>query len=243
MKQDRKTKTVNQEKTADKKQPSAASSGKKVVVKKKSIRKTRGVKVVKKKTGARYAKARKLVDSQELYTAKEAVSLLRKTASANFGETAEAHLTIKQESFSVQVDFPYDQGKKRVIAIADDESVMAKIKSGQIDFDVLLASPKMMPKLVSYARILGPKGLMPNPKEGTVTADPEKKAKELAKAGVKIKTEKKAPLIHTVFGRASQKQSELEANLEALIKAVDRQNIKKLVIASTMGPGIVVNLD
>ncbi len=130
-----------------------------------------------------------------------------------------------------------------MIAIADDEAVMAKIKSGQIDFDVLLASPKMMPKLVSYARILGPKGLMPNPKEGTVTADPEKKAKELVKAGVKIKTEKKAPLIHTVFGRASQKQSELEANLEALIRAVGRHNIKKLVIASTMGPGIIVNLD
>lgn len=242
MKQDKKTKTVSQEKTADKKQPSV-SSEKKVVVEKKSTRKARGEKLVSKKTGARYAKARKLVDPQKFYTVKEAVSLLRKTASANFEETAEAHLTVKQESLSVQVDFPYDQGKKRVIAIADDEAVMAKIKSGQIDFDVLLASPKMMPKLVSYARILGPKGLMPNPKEGTVTADPEKKAKELVKAGVKIKTEKKAPLIHTVFGRASQKQSELEANLETLIRAVGRQNIKKLVIASTMGPGIIVNLD
>jgi len=241
MAQIKKTKT-NNPKTVNEKAPSVSNS-KEAAVKKNKPKNLKKPGTANRKRGIKYLKARKLVDPLGLYSAKEAVSLLKKTAIAGFDETAEAHLILKQESFSVQVDFPYDQGRKRVIAIADDELVMAKIKSGKIDFDVLLASPKMMPKLIPYARFLGPKGLMPNPKEGTVTADPEKKAKKLTKTGVKIRTEKKTPLVHTVFGRASQKETELEANLEALIKAVGRQNIRKLIITSTMGPGIIVNLD
>ncbi|KUK84213.1 MAG: 50S ribosomal protein L1 [Microgenomates bacterium 39_6] len=194
------------------------------------------------KKSPRYLKAKKIVNEKKEYSLKEAISLLKKTAWANFDEAAEAHLLIKKEQFSTRVKFPYDCGKERVIAIADDRKTMAKIESGEIDFDVLLSSPKVMPKLVAYARILGPRGLMPNPKEGTVTDDPQKKAKEIADLGVKIKTEKKAPLIHTVFGRASQKKGELEANLEELIRAIGRQNIKNLVISTTMGPGIKVDI-
>jgi large subunit ribosomal protein L1 len=205
---------------------------------------------IKKKTKARnsqkspqYLKAKKAVNEQKKYSLKEAISLLKKTAWANFDESAEAHLLLKQEKFSTRVKFPYDRGKKRIIAIADDKKTMAKIESGETDFDVLLASPKVMPKLVAHARILGPRGLMPNPKEGTVTPDPKKKAKEIADLGGKMKTEKKAPLIHTVFGRLSQKKGELEANLKEIIKAVGRQNIKNLVISTTMGPGITVKVD
>ncbi|MDD3679327.1 MAG: hypothetical protein PHX72_00490 [Candidatus Shapirobacteria bacterium] len=217
--------------------------------KKKSTKKTKknedkkgksASKVKRTSLGAKYLKVKKLVDKNKVYPVKEAVSLLAKTAWAGFDEMAEAHLVIKQENFSTRVNFPYFKGKKKLIAIADDKETMTKIESGRIDFDVLLASPKMMPKLIPYARVLGPRGLMPNPKEGTVTLDPAKKAKELASSGVKIRTEKKFPLIHTVFGRTSQKSTELKDNLEALIKAVGRHNIKKLVISSTMGPGIRV---
>ncbi|MGI6278659.1 MAG: hypothetical protein ACOYJ8_02560 [Patescibacteria group bacterium] len=210
--------------------------------KKKPAKKKKKAEAKNSKKSPQYLKAKKIVNEQKKYSLKEAISLLKKTAWANFDETAEAHLLLKQEKFSTRVKFPYDRGKKRIIAIADDQKTMAKIESGEIDFDVLLSSPKVMPKLVAHARLLGPRGLMPNPKEGTVTADPKKKAKEIAGLGVKIKTEKKAPLIHTVFGRSSQKKGELEANLEEIIKAVGRQNIKNLVISTTMGPGIKVDI-
>lgn len=242
MTKDQKIKTEDQRKAAGKKEL-AAGDNQRVATGKESALKAKKSLSRDKKKGVRYLRVKKLVDPHRSYSIKEAISLLKKTASASFEETAEAHLVLKQDNFSAQVNFPHDRGKKRVIAIADDEKVMAQIKSGKIDFDVLLASPKTMSKLVPYARILGPRGLMPNPKEGTVTADPEKKAQELAGAGVRIRTEKKAPLVHTVFGRTGQKETELEANLEALLKSVGRQNIRKLVIASTMGPGIAVGLD
>ncbi len=193
-------------------------------------------------SGSKYLKARKLIDQSKVYLPKEAVSLLVKTAWANFNEAAEAHLVIKQKGFSAQVNFPYDQGKKKVIAVADDEKTMAKIKSGNIDFDVLLATPKAMTKLVPYARILGPRGLMPNPKEGTITDNPTKRAKELEEAGIKVKTEKNFPLMHVVFGRLNQKEAELEENLKFLVRTISSQNIEKLVITSTMGPGINVKV-
>jgi large subunit ribosomal protein L1 len=192
--------------------------------------------------GRRYLKAKKLVNKNKTCSPKEAVSLLVKTAWASFNESAEAHLVIKQKSFLGRVNFPYGQGKKKIIAIADEEETMAKIKSGNVDFDILLATPKVMTQLIPYARFLGPRGLMPNLKEGTITDDPAKKAKELEKAGTKIKTEKNYPLLHIVFGRLDQKEAELEKNLQALIKTVGPQNITKLVVTSTMGPGINVGV-
>jgi len=192
--------------------------------------------------GRKYLEARKLVDKGKVYSSGEAVSLLIKTAWADFNESAEAHLVIKQKSFLGQVNFPYGQGKKKVIAIADEEETMAKIKKGNIDFDILLATPKMMAQLIPYARFLGPRGLMPNLKEGTITDDPVKRAGELEKAGTKIKTEKNFPLLHVVFGRLDQKEAELEKNLQTLIGAVGSWNITKLVITSTMGPGINVKV-
>jgi large subunit ribosomal protein L1 len=190
-----------------------------------------------------YLKVKKLIDQNKIYPLSEAISLLIKTSRAKFPESAEAHLVIKQDNLSLKVNFPFDQGKKRVVAIADDKETMDKIEMGNIDFYVLLASPKVMPKLVSYARILGPKGLMPNPKEGTITDKPYEKAKILVNSGTTIKTERKTPLIHVVFGRVNQKETELAENLNTLIKAVGQQNIRRLVISSTMGPGINVSVN
>lgn len=200
-------------------------------------------KVLKKsKKGANYLKALKQIEKKKIYSPEEAMSLLKKIAWANFNEAVEAHLVVKREGISVKVNFPHDQGKRKTIAIADNKETMAKIETGKIDFDILLASPKMMPKLIPYARFLGPRGLMPNPKEGTVSADPAKKAKELLAAGVIIKTEKKTPLIHVVFGRISQESVQLKANLEAVVKAVGKQNIKSLAVSTTMSPGIKVEI-
>lgn len=126
----------------------------------------------------------------------------------------------------------------KIINISDLEN---EIKQG-LNYSTIIATPEMMPGLVKYAKILGPKGLMPNPKAGTIVKDPEKTIKTFQKASVAFKTEANAPLIHTVFGKTSQKEEELLANFQALINAIGPKTIKKVVICSTMGPGIKVEL-
>ena len=99
-----------------------------------------------------------------------------------------------------------------------------------------------MPKLLPFARVLGPKGLMPNPKNGTLTDDPEASVKRLSVAKTIIKTEKKAPIVHIVVGKVSQPVEELVANIEELIKVVKTNKIKKLALCATMGPCVKVEV-
>jgi large subunit ribosomal protein L1 len=99
-----------------------------------------------------------------------------------------------------------------------------------------------MKKLNKFAKILGPKGLMPNPKNGTLTDDPKKRKKELESGKTQVKTESKAPLMHVVIGKTSSDSKKLSENLNALVTAVDPKRIKKLTLASTMSPGIKVEL-
>jgi len=140
-----------------------------------------------------------------------------------------------------EVELPHFQVKTKKVEIAS-EGTLKKLEAGKIDFDILLSSPVMMPQLTKYAKLLGPKGLMPNPKNGTITDNPEKLAKEFEKPKFSYKSEANAPLIHTIFGKVSQPEKELEANLSTLIKAIGSQNIKKAVIKSTMGPAIKISL-
>ena len=196
----------------------------------------------KKIKGKKYKEVEKLIKNKE-YSVDEALSLLKKVSLTSFEGTAEVHLTVKSIRPSWSVDFPYDRGKKKIIVIADDKKTLAKIKEGKIDFDVLLASPKIMPKLASYGRVLGPKGLMPNSKNGTLVSDPKKAAEKMRKgAAVIIYSEKKTPLVHTFFGKVNQKKKELEGNLLALMATVGQHNIKKLTICATMSPAIRVKL-
>jgi len=140
-----------------------------------------------------------------------------------------------------ELKLPYFKGKAKKVVIADDQ-VIEQIKAGKIDFDVLLASPKMMPKIVPFARILGPKGLMPNPKNGTLVKDPEKAVKRFQNQGIKVKTERKAPVVHLVLGKLDQPDKELVANVETLIKLLGPGQIKKMVLKATMGPGVKVKI-
>ena len=119
---------------------------------------------------------------------------------------------------------------------------MAQIKQNQFDFDILLAKPEQMKDLAKFARYLGPKGLMPNPKNGTVTPNPEARQKELEGGQVTIKTERKAPLIHAVVGKASLTETELEANIQALLTAF-KGRVLKCTLCATMGPGIKVAVE
>lgn len=189
----------------------------------------------------RYQKVAKLIDKQKTYSIKEAISLLRKISLSRFNGTVEAHINVKEKGLSGQLSLPHGTGKKIKVAIADVK-VLTQIEKGKIDFDVLLATPEMMPKLAKFGRILGPRGLMPNPKIGTVTDNIKKKAKELAGGKISFKTEKDAPLIHLIFGKMDFKDSQLIENFRTLINAVAPTNIKKVVIKATMSPGIKVQV-
>ncbi len=122
--------------------------------------------------------------------------------------------------------------------IADDK-IIAEVEAGKINFDVLVAHPQMMPKLAKVARILGPRGLMPNPKTGTVSPDPEKRAKELSSGQVNIKTEPGNPIIHMPVGKVSFADSDITENVQAVIDALSGK-ISKVSLSSTMGPGVKV---
>jgi len=191
----------------------------------------------------KYVSARAHVDRTKTYALNDAVALAIKTHYAKFPGVLEVNLVLRgTEGVNVDVAFPHSTGKSVVVAIASDE-LLTQIEKGVINFTKLVAHPSMMPKLAKLARILGPKGLMPNPKDGTVSADPEKRKKELEGGAVTVKSEKKAPLVHVVIGKLAQGEKELAANLRALLKAYQPGKVVKCTISSTMGPGIKVRLE
>ena len=126
--------------------------------------------------------------------------------------------------------------------IAMENQWYSALEKGKIDFNILLATPQMMTKLAKYAKILGPKGLMPNPKSGTITDNPQDLAEKMA-GKVQFRAEAQQPLIHQIIGKVDDSQKNLEENFQTLIQAVGPKNIQKAVITSTMGPGIKVSVE
>lgn len=186
----------------------------------------------------KYVAARSQVDKTKKYDAFTAVELLKRLSYSKFDGTVELHGVVREVGTSVTMSFPHTTGKSRVVAIADDK-LLAEIEAGDINFDILVASPDMMPKLTKFARILGPKGLMPNPKMGTLTPNPEKVKEQLEAGSVTIKTEKKAPLIHVTIGKVSHDTKNLVKNIEALVKKF-KGKLVRLSISASMSPGIKV---
>jgi large subunit ribosomal protein L1 len=191
--------------------------------------------------GKNYLQAKKKINPDKFYALAEAVKLVKETSLSKFVGNLEAHLVVNETGEIAEVSLPYFKAKQKKVVVANDK-VVEKIKAGKIDFDVLLASPKMMPKLVPFARVLGPKGLMPNPKNGTLVNNPEEAAKKFSGGAMRVKTEKKAPVVHLNLGKLDQPDEELVANLEALIKAIGKAKIKKMTVCATMGPGVKVKI-
>lgn len=191
--------------------------------------------------GKKYQEAKKLIEKGKAYTIAEAIKLAKKSSYSKFGGTLEVHFNVIKKGLIGEVQLPYLKGKEKKVAIANEETI-AKIKDGKIDFDLLLASPADMAKIVPFAKILGPKGLMPNPKNGTLVPDPEKARANFDKPTFEYKTEPDFPLIHTIIGKLAQTDEELIANFNALIKAIGILNIQKAVLKASMGPGIKVDL-
>ncbi|MCX8009119.1 MAG: hypothetical protein N3A54_05490 [Patescibacteria group bacterium] len=159
----------------------------------------------------------------------------------------EAHINLSLQALGGKPDYrgsvvlPHGTGKSIRVAIADD-NVINELEQGLIEFDILVAHPSMMPKLAKFARMLGPKGLMPNPKNGTVHPEPEKRAQELSKGEVYFKTEPNNPIVHLRIGKVSFDDEKLVENIQALIKAIGKQKIVKATLSATMGPGIKLDL-
>lgn len=190
--------------------------------------------------GKKYVEARAKIDKSKLYSVKEAIGLVKETSVSKFDGSVELHLVVKKEGLSVGVELPYSSGKTKRVEVADDATIK-KLQTGKIDFDVLLATADMMPKLVSFAKILGPRGLMPNPKTGTLLKS-VKDAEKFNAQKLTVKTEKAAPVIHALVGKASMKEGELAANTEAVLDAVNKKQILKAYLTSTMGPSVKIDI-
>lgn len=191
--------------------------------------------------GGRYLKAKTTIDSSKKYPIVQAVSLVKKTSICRFNGSVEAHFNVIKTGLKGEVKFPTSPNKAQKIRIAD-ETLIKELEAGKIDFDLLVATPEIMPKLLKFAKLLGPKGLMPNPKTGTIGADPEKIITQMA-GKTQFKTEPKAPIIHLVIGKMDWKEEDLCANYQALVQAVGVKNILKAVLCSTMGPAIKVDFN
>jgi len=188
----------------------------------------------------RYLEAKKLLDQNKFYSLSESIKLLKKISISRFNGNVDVHLNVKEIGLKGEVEFPHPTGKAQIIRIAD-EQLIKELEEGKINFTLLIATPKMMSKLAKFAKILGPRGLMPNPKAGTISEKPEEVAKNLTQK-TQFRTEPKAPLIHLSLGKIDDEEKNLEENFKALIKAVGKRNIKKAILAPTMGPGIKVDL-
>jgi large subunit ribosomal protein L1 len=191
--------------------------------------------------GKKYQEVKRKFSNTNTYKLEEAIKLVKEISYSKFDGTMELHLTVKKQGLNVQVALPHSTGKQKKIEVAT-EKTLEDLKNGKINFDILLATPEMMPKLATFARMLGPKGLMPNPKNGTVIKN-EKEAEKFNANNITIKTEREQPLIHTSFGKVSQKNEELVTNAESIISALGgSKQITKAFMKSTMSPSIKLNI-
>ncbi len=188
---------------------------------------------------ARYLSMKKKIKTESMTFTKAIetiVSLSRRPG------TLEAHINVIETGLRGEVKLPFSTGKTIKVEIFSDQTITA-LNDNRMDFDILLASPADMPKLARFAKILGPKGLMPNPKNGTVTTDPEKRSKELmAGSSLSYKTEPKAPIIHLGLGKTSQKVEELSANLTATLKDIGATKLISVFLTGSQTPSIKLDL-
>lgn len=207
------------------------------------IKKTKKSKFIEKKIKSkRYTANTRLVSKKTSYPIDKALEVLKKFQNAKFDETVELHVNLKENGVSGQVTLPHGTGKKLRIKIADDDLIV-EIEKGKIDFDVLVSTPDMMPKLAKVARILGPRGLMPNPKNGTVTDNVDEAIKNLSSGQINFKAEsKEAPVIHLSIGKVSFDDKKLSENIKAITQSVGEDKIKSITLKSTMSPGIKIEL-
>ena len=226
------------------------------------------------KKGKRYEEALKKVEKQKLYTKEEAIKLAKETSYANFDASVEVAMNLNLDTKKADqqlrgaVVLPNGTGKtKRVLVIAKGEAAKAAKEAGAdyvgdtdmiekiqkenwFEFDSLIATPDMMPQLGKIGRILGPKGLMPNPKTGTVTMDTKKAVEEVKKGRVEYRTDSYGN-VHALIGKVSFDDEKLIENLKTFVNLIIKSKpsvvkgtfVKNISVSSTMGPGIKIDVN
>jgi large subunit ribosomal protein L1 len=224
------------------------------------------------KHGKKYTEAAKLVDRATLYDTTEAIALVKKTATAKFDETVEVHIRTgcdgrhAEQQIRGAVVLPNGTGKNvKVLVFAKGDKVneaeaagadyvggeelIPKIQNdGWLDFDVVVATPDMMGVVGRLGKVLGPKGLMPNPKAGTVTMDVTKAVNDIKAGKIEYRLDK-ANIIHVPVGKVSFDEAKLQENFDALMEAIVKakpsalkgQYLRSITLATTMGPGVKIN--
>ena len=224
------------------------------------------------KRGKKYVEAAKAIDRGTLYDVADAVTLVKKTAVAKFDETIEAHIRTgcdgrhADQQIRGAVVLPHGTGKKvRILVFAKDakaeeakaagadyvggDELIPKIQNdGWLDFDVVVATPDMMGVVGRLGKVLGPKGLMPNPKAGTVTMDVTKAVNDIKAGKIEYRLDK-ANIIHVPVGKVSFDEAKLQENFDALMEAITKarpsavkgQFLKSITLSTTMGPGVKVS--
>jgi len=191
--------------------------------------------------GKKYLEAKKMIEANKFYSLKDAVAVLKMMKLVKFDQSVELHFTVDETGLKGEVELPFSTGKVVKVKVVDD-SVLNDLEKGKIEFDVLVTHPSFMPRLAKFAKVLGPKGLMPNPKAGTVSTKPEDVVKKFEKGMLRWKTEAKFPLVHQMIGKISSKESDLIANAEKFIEAVGKAHIKNAFIKTTMSPSVKLEL-
>ncbi len=223
--------------------------------------------------GKKYTEAAKKLAGKESYTIAEALKLLKEIGTTKFDSTAEIHINLNidptkaEQAIRGTLSLPHGSGKKvRIAAIVSDdkikeakaagadeaglEDLVAEFAKGKINYDVIVATPDVMKKIGKVAKILGQKGMMPNPKAGTVTDDIVKTIKEIKAGRLEYRNDKEGN-IHSIFGKLSFKDEELENNLKSFLKVIREAKpsvlkgsfVKSITLTSTMGPGIKLNVN
>ncbi len=217
----------------------------------------------------KYLEAVKDLDKSKKLPLNEAVILVQKSSYTKFPGTVEIHINTNQKNIRGLINLPFATGKKLKVLvfpsgalrtsdlkdledtgviIGTDETIseiekgLPAGRQGNIDFDVLVTTPEWMPKLAKVAKVLGPRGLMPNPKNGTITEDLKRVVSELQAGKLEYKTESNGQVIHLAIGKVTQPSDEIAANVKTLFSTVGKTKITKITLSPTMGPGIKVDL-
>lgn len=191
----------------------------------------------------KYQEISKDLDRNKAYLLNEAVDLVKKLSYTKFNATLEAHINTTQTGIRGLVSLPFASGKKlRILAFEGSDEIIAEIEKGKINFDLVVTTPAWMPKLAKVARILGPRGLMPNPKNSTIAQDLNKAVEGFQAGKTEYKTEAKAPVIHIAMGKLEQPTEELVANIKTLLQTLGKTRVKKVSLSPTMGPSVKVDL-
>jgi large subunit ribosomal protein L1 len=220
----------------------------------KKVKKSKSSKKERKQRSKKYQEVLEKMEKSQKVPALEGVKIAQTNSYSKFEGTIEAHINTNAKNLRGLLNMPFAKGKKLIILafgadaaksgadlVGSDETISA-IDKGKLDFDIVITSPDWMPKLARVAKILGPRGLMPNPKNGTISNNLEKTVIDLQGGKTEYKTEANGQVIHLAVGKVSQKPEEIVANLKVVYNTIGRSKIQKISLSPTMGPSVKVDL-